>query len=247
MPEKGSIYFTGETGFIGRHLMAAIDRNLDGNGRFAGYGISQNHYVIATENDVIIHLAAVTHTRQEFDPALIKANYILTNNIFNSKARIIFASSCSARHDSSPYAQSKMYAEHLGAIHGNALGLRFFNVYGSGNSKGIIKYLMDQPDGAKITIRGENLIRDYIHVSNIVDYILKEILLPDNKSGIYDVGTGVGTSTLQLLNLYTELSGKVFHVECTEALPSDPPVMVANQSVPNAISLEPGLKMLING
>lgn len=225
MSKKGSIYFTGRHGFIGRHLMAAIHSKLDIHDQLFGYNISFNHTIMANENDLIIHLAAVTHTRQEFDPKLINVNYVFASQVMTSRARIIYASSCSARYDTSPYAQSKMYAEHLGNIHGNALGLRFFNVYGPGNNKGIVKYLMDAKSGANILIRGDQLVRDYVFVTDVVDQILYYIENP--QIGIREVGTGIGTSTIQLVSTFSELSGKIFNIECIDPLPSDPQSMVA--------------------
>lgn len=274
MSIKGKIFFTGQRGFIGTHLINALTSRLDKNNLFDGYRLTEEHYVASRENDIIIHLSAITHTRQEFDPLLIKKNYILANNIFLSKARVIYASSCSAKYDTSPYAQSKMWSEHLGNNHGNALGLRFFNVYGSGNQKGIVNYLMQQPNGAKITIRGGELLRDYVFIENIIDEIIYQISPEyyfDNNTrngdqkyerrldyyaayksisggqfvGVKEVGTGVATKTIDLVSLYSELSGKIFDVECIDPLPSDPECMVAARGICDT-TLRQGLLKTIN-
>lgn len=268
------IYLTGHDGFIGRHLVKKLQE--------------LNHEVVTDfryfndKFDAVIHLAAVTHIRDEFDPKMIESNIILADKIFKKNCRIIYASSCSAAHFTNPYAWTKMWSEYLGEKHGNAVGLRFFNCYGPGNNKGIVKFLMDQPDGARIKIRGVDLVRDYIHVDDIVNDIVKPHLLPEGKYvdlqdlrkevedggdikdlikmafdgrrkhidllatvGVVDVGTGVGTSTMDLVNLYMKLSGKSFIIDIEEPGRNEPVEMVSNRKI-NSISLEEGLQKMIN-
>lgn len=236
MSTNRDIFLTGATGLIGRNLRQRLFSE--------GYDVETNfRYFNSKKWLAVIHLAAVTHTKTEFDPELIEANYILTNKIFQTSAPIIYASSCSAGYDTNPYAQSKMYAEHLGAIQGNALGLRFFNVYGYGNNKGIIKYIMDAPNGVKLIVRGPDIIRDYLHVSDAVDQIVFHIKQNYFK-GILDIGTKVGTSTLSLVNKYMELSGKEFKIETIPAGEHEPKVMISRSDCCK-ITLEEGLKQLI--
>lgn len=238
MTKSKEIFLTGATGFIGRELRQRLFRN--------GIEVETNlRYLHSKKYECIVHLAAVTHTRAEFDPALIEANYILTNEIFKSSARIIFASSCSAKYDTNPYAQSKIYAEHLAQIHGNATGLRLFNVYGPHNGKGIIYFLMQQPNNSQITVRGPELIRDYIHVDDVVDYIMKEIIMSANYSSVFEVGTAVPTTTIQLVNMYMDLSGKNFDITCIDAYPHEPLSMISRSSV-SKIVLHEGLEKIIN-
>ncbi|MBP7109637.1 MAG: NAD-dependent epimerase/dehydratase family protein, partial [Chitinophagaceae bacterium] len=181
----------------------------------------------------------------------------------------------------------KLYAEHLGAIHGNAIGLRFHNVYGPGNNKGIIWWLMQQPDGAKITVRGEQQIRDFIFIEDVVRAILsqiqpqpiyvdmdvlrevsiKERFTPEQliklameqnitigreryvdgerRHGVIDVGTGVGTTVMDLVNLYMKLSGKEFIIDVEDAAAYEPAEMISDNIVPH-ISLNNGLLKMIN-
>lgn len=246
------IFLTGHTGFLGSHLLPRLHE--------LGYSVETNlRYLHSKKWDRIVHLAAVTHIRPEFDPALIEANIILTKEIFKSSARVLYASSCSAAYNSNPYAQTKMYAEHLGRIHGNALGFRFHNVYGPNNNKGIVKYLFDQRNGAKITVRGPDLLRDYVYYSEIIDEILFYIkydmlattVLSTNttfiseRCGVVDIGTGIATSTMDLVNLYQKLSGKIFDISVSDAGANEPACMVSNRNC-CIISLEQGLKKMID-
>ena len=273
------IFLLGATGFIGKYLYRRI---------------SDIHEVVTDMRyfddryDVIIYLAGVTHTYNIFDPKLIEANIILADKVFKRPERIIYASSCSAAHFTNPYAMSKQWCEYLGEKHGNAIGLRFFNVYGPENNKGIVKFLMNQPDGSTITIRGPELVRDYIHVDDVIDCIIMQLhpkpILIDmeyvnktvetigyntellikmameqnihiadlrtpkqcfNKSQVIEVGTGVGTETMDLVNLYMELSGKRFTINVVEAGDHEPKEMVAKQKT-LCLSLREGLLKTIN-
>lgn len=229
------LFVTGSQGFLGSHLLPKLIE--------LGYEVVTDMRYLEMERwNCIIHLAATTHTRTEFDPNIYYNNFFLTHKVFNQPGRIIYASSCSARHNTTPYASSKLWSEFLGDKHGNALGLRFFNLYGPGNNKGIVKFLMDQPDGAKVTIRGENLIRDYLEVNDAANYVI--YCLENGSTGIVDVGTGVGISTIDLVSLYSLLSGKIFEIETIPPDPSEPICMVSDNIVPH-VSLGDGLKSLI--
>lgn len=163
-----SLFLTGAKGFVGSHLLPRLIEE--------GYQVETDmRYLETNKWDTIVHLAATTHTRTEFDPNIYYNNFLLTHKIFNQNSRILYASSCSARHNTNPYASSKIWAEFLGEKHGDALGLRFHNIYGDGNSKGIVWFLQSQADGSKINIRGPELIRDYVHVSDVVNFILKQL------------------------------------------------------------------------
>lgn len=230
------IFFLGHKGFLGKHLLPRLqDLNFE--------VITDLRYW-DDRYDLVINLASKTHTRTGFDPQLIESNYILADKLFRRSERIIFASSCIARYpESSPYAMSKVWAEHLGNKHGNSVGLRFFNMYGGNGTRGIVWYLTQQPSGAKITITGSHLVRDYIAVQSAIEEIIKKI--NSDSIGVFDVGTSIGTSTLELVQLYRKLSGKHFELEFAPASINEPLFMIADRAVLNAIDLETGLKSLI--
>lgn len=243
----------GHMGFIGSHLLPKLQDK--------GYEVVTDLRYWDDRYDCVINLAAVTHIRNDFDPKMIESNIILVDKVFKRSERIIYASSCSAKYFTNPYAGTKLWAEYLGNKHGNALGLRFFNVYGQNNNKGIVWFLMQQPDEAKITIRGENLVRDYIDAESVANYIIycmaqevkyinmtaykenindPDVIKVNQPTGIVDVGTGIGTDTQSLLDLYMELSGKEFKVEYVPAGSNEPLSMISNNIVPH-ISLRDGL------
>lgn len=250
------IFLTGHKGFIGSHLYKKlVELNHD--------VYTDMKYFDTFKWGCIIHLAATTTITTDFNPLIYENNIIFTKKILSTPYRTIYASSCSAKYNTNPYAASKIYNEWLGEKHGNAIGLRFHNVYGPNNNKGIIWFLMNQPDGAKITIRGAELIRDYISVEDVVKYICwcveNPIIKNKNKCkpgyscapftkniGIKDVGTGIGLQTMDVVNLYQRLSGKTFDISVIEAGDNEPKEMISSTPLPNALTLEEGLTKLLN-
>lgn len=275
------IFLTGSNGFVGKHLLRRLIE--------MGYHVETDmRYLHTRKYDCVIHLAAKTDISCEFNSDLIESNIILTREIFKVNSRIIFGSSCSSEFLTNPYSYTKRYGEHLCQLHGNAVALRFFNIYGYGAGRGIVKFLMDQPNNAKITLRGIDQIRDYVHCDDVVDSIIssinphpilidmKELRVASDKaaliteklldyameknisfvdvnppmelisrSKIIEVGSGVGTSTMDLCNLYMKLSGKTFDISVIDPHPSEPPEMVAKYPT-LCISLEEGLRKTIN-
>lgn len=231
-----TVFLLGANGFIGRHLYKRL---------------SEDHTVVTDMRyfderfDVIINLAAVTHTFNIFDPQLIESNIILADRIFKRPERIIYASSCSAAHFTNPYAMSKQYCEYRGQRHGNAIGLRIFNCYGPGNQKGVVKFLMDKKDGDMITVRGPELVRDYIHVDDVVDSI-QSALYWSSPSKVVEVGTGIPTQTMDLVNTFMKVTGRSFDISIVEAGDHEPKEMVAKEKS-FCIGLEEGLSKTIHG
>lgn len=251
------IYLLGHKGFIGSHLLPKL--------LAAGHTVKTDPILHWGETfDVVVNCAAKTHLNNVFDPALIESNYLLPKKIFERSERIVSLSSCSARFpETSPYAMSKVWMEHLSLEHPNSIALRIFNVYGKNASRGIVWWLMQKKDEEKITVRGPDIIRDYITVQNVVDFIVEKAI-PDKKwihpfndtkqqlrevknIGVVDVGSKIGTSTMDLVNLFQKLSGKTFDITVAPPGDNEPAEMVAwNSRIVNATPLEEGLLKMIN-
>jgi UDP-glucose 4-epimerase len=149
--------------------------------------------------DYVIHLGATTSISKEFNPDVYFNNIIFAQKVLSTPYRTIYASSTSVYELNNPYAYSKAFNEHLGDLHGNALGLRFFNVYGQGNNKGIVKRVIDCClSGEPLTLQGGNQVRDFIYIDDVVDIIIDNL---DNPLKVMDVGTGVGTKILDVVHM----------------------------------------------
>ncbi|MBX3094079.1 MAG: UDP-glucose 4-epimerase GalE [Cryobacterium sp.] len=146
-----------------------------------------------------------------------------------------------------PYGETKLVGEWLvaAAAHAHALSatsLRYFNVAGAGtpelgdtSANNLIPMAIERiAAGEAPRIFGDDYntpdgtcIRDYIHVLDIAEAHLAA--LDDLTAGhrVYNVGTGVGSSVREILDLLIEASGAEFDPELTARRPGDPDVVVA--------------------
>lgn len=180
--------------------------------------------------DVIIHLAAVGSVPLSFihPQKTLATNVLGFMNIFQltqilEVKNFIYASSSSVYGDSdlvvrtehqvgmplSPYALSKKCNEMLVGLLATkgvkTVGLRFFNVYGPGQSLNgnytpvIPRFILDETP--EVYGDGETT-RDFTYVEDVADSILLSI---DGPSGIYNVGAGDSIS----LNILLTYLGKL--------------------------------------
>ena len=106
------------------------------------------------------------------------------------------------------YAYHKYIAEKLAEAYGVNYGthvtiLRLFNVYGV-KGGGILNILLEKASkGEPVKLYGERQKRDFIHVSDLADAFARVLEL-DHKFEVYNVGTGVGRSIEDIVNLVKE-------------------------------------------
>lgn len=201
--------------------------------------------------DVIFHLAARAGVRPSIqDPsAYYNTNVNGTINLleFARKKGIkpfIFASSSSVygmnpnvpwkENDRnllpiSPYAASKIAAEHLGRVYAHLYGihftaLRLFTVYGSRQRPdlAIHKFLRAMEAGSPVSLFGDgSTYRDYTHVSDIVNGILLALKHSSEGFRIFNLGSGNPVSLLGLVNELESVSGLNARVEFLEKQAGD--------------------------
>jgi UDP-glucose 4-epimerase len=112
----------------------------------------------------------------------------------------------------SPYGQYKAEAESIVQSAGlRGVTLRLGNVYGPRQRQdlegGVIAiFLGAWRERRALTIYGDGSAeRDYIHVADVADAVLAA--LDGTATGIYNIGTGVGTSVNALVDLMSEVLG----------------------------------------
>jgi|TARA_B100001750_G_C15431619_1_gene558575 UDP-glucose 4-epimerase len=114
-----------------------------------------------------------------------------------------------------PYAQTKLEDEYLSKKYSemnvSVIGLRYFNVFGSRQSKeyaGVIKLFLEKiKQEMPPKINGDGLqTRDFVHIDDVVR---ANILAMDSniKQGFFNVGTGNSVSILDLANIVINASG----------------------------------------
>jgi UDP-glucose 4-epimerase len=109
----------------------------------------------------------------------------------------------------------ELHARVATAIHGvPTLGLRFFNVYGPRQDprspySGVISIFCDLLSaGAPVNIDGDGeQVRDFVHVSDVVRFLLRGMEAPSVAASIFNVCSGTGTSIRTLAREIADLTG----------------------------------------
>jgi len=182
--------------------------------------------------DTVIHLAAlvsvpasIAHPDQSAATNLLGFHNVLeVLRTQEFKGRLLYASSAAVYgvdvglqavtedmapgNLASPYAQDKysneMYAKLYSKLYGiNAMGFRFFNVYGPHQDpaspySGVISIFMDRCfAGNDITIFGDgSQTRDFVYVADLVKVL--RLALDSNSQGVLNIGSGVSTQVGEL-------------------------------------------------
>lgn len=160
------------------------------------------------------------------------------------------------------YAVQKRYVEAMVAAyalnHGvRAATLRIFNAYGPGGRPGaIINRVVqaleaDQP----VAVNGDGLqVRDYVHVDDVATAFIAALNSPTLDGMPINVGTGVGTSLLDLARQIAAIAGKEVRFEFHPAKGEEARYLIADITRARhvlgwtpAIALEEGLTGLVSG
>jgi len=188
------ILITGHRGFIGSRLWKKLQGELCGIDFQEGYNLLT---CTLTKNvDVIYHLAAQSSVESSWhDPLHDLDNLRITARLVKEypEAKIIYANSCASLEASSPYGFSKKVSgDYLKTFHKNYVSCIFPNIYGGG-SKSVVDIFKGKDE---VVVYGDGKqIRDYVHVDDIVDGLLKA---QNWSTGEYFMGSGVGTTVNQL-------------------------------------------------
>lgn len=156
----------------------------------------------------------------------------------------------------SPYGLSKWCFEEMLAQYDKLAGirsisLRYFNAAGASNDgvygehhateTHLIPLACQTAQGARKemfvfgtdypTLDG-SAVRDYIHIEDLCNahLVVLEALAHGHKGGRYNVGTGRGTSVLDVLKVVKEVSGVDFALSMAARRPGDPADLVADSS-----------------
>jgi len=155
-----------------------------------------------------------------------------------------------------PYGWSKLMTERALIDHAAAnpgfgfAAMRYFNVAGSDPDgiigedhtpeSHIIPVVLNCALGKvpKMSIFGDDYdtpdgtcIRDYIHVNDLVDaHVVVMNALNDGDNRFYNIGTGTGTTVMQVIEAGREVTGHAIPAEMGPRRPGDPPQLYANPS-----------------
>ena len=201
------------------------------------FSFSQWDSLLGDVSYVFHTLSTTIPSTSDIDPVYDIQTNVISNVRFLNEAvkhnvkKIVFSSSGGTIYGHKPvpiaetsatdpicsYAISKLavekYLYYFNYHHGlDYVSLRYSNVYGLGQDTGgmlgaVNIFMALMMEGKPLTIFGDgNIIRDYIHIDDIQR---ANLLALQNKTPnhIYNVGTGVGTSINQLIELISQVTG----------------------------------------
>jgi len=204
---------------------------------------------IITDIDGIFHQAALTAVPESFlkPEEYFDVNVNGTKNVFRIAkelgVKVVFASSSSIYGDVkkipvkenfdknpiNPYGKTKVEKEKLAEKFWDEsvsiIGLRYFNVYGKGQTgtyAGVItQFIKKLDENLSPIIHGKgNQIRDFISVKDVAIANLKSMESNTNQ-GFFNIGTGKSISILGLAKMMIKISSKNISPNFDEEQPGD--------------------------
>ena len=187
--------------------------------------------------DRVVHLAAQAGVRYSLENphAYIDANIQGFMNILEGCRQhpvehLVYASSSSVygktekipikedepKNPINPYGKTKVEKDNLAERYSkercSIIGLRYFNVFGKGQTgtyAGVItKFLECLKNKTSPIIYGDGKqVRDFVSVEDIASANL-QAMLSDTKNGFFNIGTGVPTTILELAKIMIKISNK---------------------------------------
>ena len=204
---------------------------------------------ILKNSDGVFHEAALTDVQESFtkQQEYIDVNVKGTENIFKIAKKfdlkVVYASSSSVygnpkkipiaenskRNPINPYGETKLDGEFLAEKYSkdvvSIIGLRYFNVYGEGQTgsyAGVITKFLNRLKEKKtpIIFGSGTQLRDFIFVEDVA--LANISAMQSNvKNGFFNIGTGITTSIQQLAKIMIELSGLKLEPQYEKALDGD--------------------------
>tara|TARA_B100000902_G_scaffold261745_1_gene248008 strand:- start:1089 stop:1937 length:849 start_codon:yes stop_codon:yes gene_type:complete len=208
--------------------LTSLDNNSTGNKKneFRGVEYIQDDIVnietLYNDYDICFHLAAQSRVQPSFvDPEeSFRVNVYGTKKIMewakDNNTKIIYAGSSSKHHNpsDSPYAMYKFLGEEVCKLYRKSFKVkvqiaRFYNVYGPGenvdevNGNVIGIWRSKIANGEPLPIVGDgNQKRDFVHVYDIVDGLIKIGLSELHHDDAWELGTGINYSINEVFDYF---------------------------------------------
>ena len=217
-------------------------------------------------NDATINIVGTLNLMEA-----LRASHAKTRVIFTSTGGVLYGDfntppnlETYPKDPESPYAISKLsielYLAYYGRVHGlDAVALRFGNVYGPRQDPhgeaGVVAIFCGRIlDNRPLTVFGDGLqTRDYVYVGDVARavWVAATTTMPDKgrlDARAFNIGTGVGTSVLEIASKLQRASGSQVPVEFAPHRPGEQQESFVNVDKAKAVlgwvpetSLEKGL------
>ena len=204
-----------------------FENNHQPNCNYISSDIEQIEYFEGKDFDLVYHLAAQSRVQPSFDDPTqcFRVNVKGTESVMewarHNNIKVVYAGSSSKHHDptDSPYSMYKYLGEEVCKLYRKSFDVdvriaRFYNVYGpsesldekNGNVIGIWRSKIEKdPEWAILQIVGDGeQRRDFTHVDDIVDGLIKISETEDIHEDAWELGTGVNYSINELSDMFIE-------------------------------------------
>ncbi len=210
-------------------------------------------YAELSDSEIVIHLAAKIDVNEsiqnpiEFNEVNVSGTVNLLQACIKKNVNNIICASSAAVYGNpmnlplvenmptiplSPYGASKLATEkYLQAFSNsfnlNCISLRFFNVYGIGQTiqyAGVIaKFIKNIENNLPLIVYGDGKqTRDFISIHDVVKSIERSILkIEGNRGNVYNIGTGKSITINQLIKSFETILDKKIKIEHKEKIKGD--------------------------
>jgi len=261
------------------HCADVMDSSLHKNYSKIDITDFENTEKIIKNFDAVINLAAHSLTSSIEGPIKnAQVNIIGLLNILeacrkNNINKVIFTSASSLvgepttpkvseSHIATPktaYGITKLTSEHYLRLYHELYNLnyvifRFFNIYGPYQKNGLIPSLYSRiTQNQPLTVFGKgDQIRDYVFIQDIIPFFDRALNENSHDNKIFNMGTGKGTSILDVINILSETMGITPEIEFKEPRPgeignfvSDPELLSSTFGRIPSTPVEEGIKQTI--
>jgi len=215
-----NVLLTGYKGFIGGHMLTAL---ANAGHNVSTYEWGETLPSVA-DQDWVVHIGAISSTTERDVDKVLKQNFDFSRQLYDasrtsgvnfqySSSASVYGLTSTFQEDApvdprTPYAWSKYLFERY--VRDNpsksiVQGFRYFNVYGPEGEEhkgdqaspfAKFKHQAETQGKIKIFENSENYLRDFVHVSKIVDAHID--FMRKSVSGLWNLGTGETMSFLQV-------------------------------------------------
>jgi UDP-glucose 4-epimerase len=131
----------------------------------------------------------------------------------------------------------------------NLIILRPFIVYGNNQPENMFVSQMIESIRSKkqFVFSSHNIHRDFLHVSDLTEAISLILESKDTLDGVYNIGTGIGHSLLQLVELIDDIKGfEIEYVRDSKLGVGSPEYLVSDSTkIKKALNWEPKIKLKV--
>ena len=249
------IYIIGGAGFIGQHLRRALVKEFNKDSVVVVDPLGCGPVVVDSYelNSIVIYLASVSQHRQTTESAVSDLSNLDKAFIMakQSKSTLLIASTSAVSGGNTAHACYAKWSEILASHYKGVVRshfLRFYSVYGEGQHDNLVRRAIHAAVAdTDLTVCGSHYIRDWVHVSDAVDYVVQVLnVLCGRKSlpPVLHVGTGRGLPVSVVLETIENMLDKNIKTITGHNPVNEPVVSVAQKILQGwsaKITLEQGI------